>query len=196
MIAAIYAAVRTSMTLMDGVDRSICVGLLISCSSPSISQSQPADTADEDRRKPLADAIALAEDALITTLRSTEFQDPNGDSEYKCLTVPFFVDYYQRFALEQLASRASERMLRELGDAVKDLPLSSWVRWDRVSISLLTIRKEDVLEWLKSLEEERNRQIVSSLRRLASHRIKADIILYLMQAADKNERTGTSSKIA
>ena len=110
--------------------------------------------AEEDtRRKPLACAIALAEDALIRTLQSPEFQ--NGDSEEKCYTIDFFFGYYRRIHPEQLASRVSEKMLRALEGAVQDLVDSE------LGVDVKT-RKHGWLEWLKSLEKERDRQRVSS----------------------------------
>lgn len=156
MIVAILTVIRTSP--LDGDDRQRCLEILVSCSSPSISLPQPGDTAEKDTKgKPLADAIALAEDALIKTLQSPEFQD--GDSERKCDTINLFFRYYQRIGLEQLASRVSERMLRTLEDAVKDLPLGGRDFWTRRNYD--EEWKNGLLEWLKSLQEERNKQTVS-----------------------------------
>ena len=155
MIAAIYTVLHTRRaSLLPVGDRlneyALCLNILVYCSSPITSGSQPGDMAEQDTRwKPLADAIALAEDAVIRTLQSPEFRDRDNGSRYWNMT--YFFRPYQDIGLEQLARRVSEKMLHALAGAVQDL--HSDPHFGERS-------KHGLLEWLDLLEKERHKQMV------------------------------------
>lgn len=156
VIATIYTVLRTSLALKDS-DRLrkcvLCLQILWSCSSPSTSGSHPADMPPKEGTTLFNDVIALAEDEIITTLQSPEFR--GLDNRSKCSDVDHFFTYYQQVNLVKLATRVSEKTLRVLDGAVKDL-LYEEPRYGETW-------NHGLLEWLKSLEKERDIQIVRFL---------------------------------
>lgn len=108
--------------------------------------------AEEDTRwKPLADAISMAEDQVISTL---QFRDQNATDKFRNMVCLFDLGQYQHIGLQQLASRVSDKMLRALVAAVQDLA-------DSDPNGRYKNFTDDWLEWLRSLEKERDKQIVS-----------------------------------